>query len=383
MNNKIFKKKILFITGTRADFGKIKQVIKKLETLKFDISIFITGMHLDKKFGSTFNEINKTFKKLKAKKFINNKKNDTMDIVLSKTINGFSSYVKKIKPDLIMVHGDRVEPLAASIVGTLNNILVGHIEGGERSGTIDEHLRHSISKLSHIHFVSNINAKKRLVLLGEQKEKIFITGSPDLDVMNDNNLPKLSEVQNKYEFKFINYGILLYHPVTTELDNLSKETEILFKSIIKSKKKFLIIYPNNDNGHQLIINKIKKIFKKNNNVRILRSMRFEYFLSSLKNSNLIIGNSSAGIREAPFYGIPTINIGSRQQNRYKSKSIHNVDIKSKTIENKINRLFKMKYKRNFYFGKGDSSIKIARVLLKKNIWNTSIQKQLIYLLCIF
>ncbi len=378
MNNKIFKKKILFITGTRADFGKIKQVIKKLETLKFDISIFITGMHLDKKFGSTFNEINKTFKKLKAKKFINNKKNDTMDIVLSKTINGFSSYVKKIKPDLIMVHGDRVEPLAASIVGTLNNILVGHIEGGERSGTIDEHLRHSISKLSHIHFVSNINAKKRLVLLGEQKEKIFITGSPDLDVMNDNNLPKLSEVQNKYEFKFINYGILLYHPVTTELDNLSKETEILFKSIIKSKKKFLIIYPNNDNGHQLIINKIKKIFKKNNNVRILRSMRFEYFLSSLKNSNLIIGNSSAGIREAPFYGIPTINIGSRQQNRYKSKSIHNVDIKSKTIENKINRLFKMKYKRNFYFGKGDSSIKIARVLLKKNIWNTSIQKQLIY-----
>ena len=308
MNNKIFKKKILFITGTRADFGKIKQVIKKLETLKFDLSIFITGMHMDKKFGSTFNEINKTFKKLKVKKFINNKKNDTMDIVLSKTINGFSSYVKKIKPDLIMVHGDRVEPLAASIVGTLNNILVGHIEGGERSGTIDEHLRHSISKLSHIHFVSNINAEKRLVLLGEQKEKIFITGSPDLDVMNDNNLPELSEIQNKYEFKFINYGILLYHPVTTELDNLSKETEILFKSIIKSKKNFLIIYPNNDNGHQLIINKIKKIFKKNNNVRILRSMRFEYFLSSLKNSNLIIGNSSAGIREAPFYGIPTINI---------------------------------------------------------------------------
>ncbi len=262
MNNKIFKKKILFITGTRADFGKIKQVIKKLETLKFDLSIFITGMHMDKKFGSTFNEINKTFKKLKVKKFINNKKNDTMDIVLSKTINGFSSYVKKIKPDLIMVHGDRVEPLAASIVGTLNNILVGHIEGGERSGTIDEHLRHSISKLSHIHFVSNINAEKRLVLLGEQKEKIFITGSPDLDVMNDNNLPELSEIQNKYEFKFINYGILLYHPVTTELDNLSKETEILFKSIIKSKKNFLIIYPNNDNGHQLIINKIKKIFKK-------------------------------------------------------------------------------------------------------------------------
>ena len=378
MNDKILKKKILFITGTRADFGKIKQVIKKLETLKFDLSIFITGMHLDKKFGSTFNEINKTFKKLKTKKFINNRNNNTMDIILSKTINGFSAYVKKIKPDLIMVHGDRVEPLAASIVGTLNNILVGHIEGGERSGTIDEHLRHSISKLSHIHFVSNMNAKKRLILLGEQKEKIFITGSPDLDVMNDNNLPKLSEIQNKYEFKFKNYGILLYHPVTTELNNLSKETEILFKSIVESKKKFLIIYPNNDNGHQIIINKIKKNFRKNNNIRILRSMRFEYFLSSLKNSNLIIGNSSAGIREAPFYGIPTINIGSRQRNRYKSKSIHNVDIKSKTIEKKINRLFEIKYKRNFYFGKGDSANKIVRVLLKKNTWKTSIQKQLVY-----
>ena len=378
MKNRFLKKKILFITGTRADFGKIKQVIKKLKGLRFDVSIFITGMHLDKKFGSTFKEINKTFKKLKTKKFINNKKNETMDIILSRTINGFSSYVKKIKPNLIIVHGDRVEPLAASIVGTLNNILVGHIEGGERSGTVDEHLRHSISKLSHIHFVSNTNAKKRLALLGEEKEKIFITGSPDLDIMNDKNLPSINEIQNKYEFKFIKYGILLYHPVTSELNKIGKETEILFRSIIKSKKKFIIIYPNNDNGHQIIIKKIKKFFKRNKNIRVLRSMRFEYFLSSLKNANLIIGNSSAGIREAPFYGVPTINIGSRQQNRYKSKSIHNVVIKSKTIENKINKLFKIRYKRNFYFGKGDSATKIANVLLKKKTWDTKIQKQLIY-----
>ena len=154
-------KKIVFLSGTRADFGKIKKIIKNLKKKKFDVNIFVTGMHLEKKFGYTVNEIIKSFPKTKIFKYKNlSSFNNFQDKVLAKTIYGFSKYINKIKPDLIIIHGDRVETLAAAIVGSLNNYLVAHIEGGERTGTIDEHIRHSVSKLSHLHFVSNLDAKK-------------------------------------------------------------------------------------------------------------------------------------------------------------------------------------------------------------------------------
>ena len=168
------KNKIIFLTGTRADFGKMKSIILLLKKNKlFSIEIFVTGMHLIKRYGYTINEI----KKLGINNiytFNNQKTNDQMDVCLSKTIKGFSSLVKKRKPNLIIVHGDRLEALAGAIVGLFNNILVAHIEGGEVSGTVDESIRHSVSKLSHLHFVSNLSSKKRLIQLGEKKSKIFV-----------------------------------------------------------------------------------------------------------------------------------------------------------------------------------------------------------------
>ena len=155
-------KKILFLSGTRADFGKLKSLISiSQKSSLFDVSIFVTGMHLQKEYGFTVNEIEKSgFENIYT--FENHTTESSMDLTLSKTIEGLSAYVKEIKPDLIVVHGDRVEALAGAIVGSLNNILVGHIEGGEVSGTIDELIRHSVSKMSHIHFVSNQQAKNKL-----------------------------------------------------------------------------------------------------------------------------------------------------------------------------------------------------------------------------
>ena len=155
------KKKIVFITGTRADYGKIKSLINELENdSKFEVYIFVTGMHLQQKYGYTYEEILKNnYSNLYT--FINNNEQPSMDITLTNTINGFSNYIKNVvDPDLIVVHGDRLESLACAIVGSFNNKLVAHIEGGELSGTIDESIRHSISKLSHIHFVTSSNAKK-------------------------------------------------------------------------------------------------------------------------------------------------------------------------------------------------------------------------------
>lgn len=375
----ISKKKLVFITSTRADFGKIKSVINEAYSVKeFDPYIFITGMHLDKRFGSTWEEVSKVFKKIKKKKIQNKKFNEGFDVAFSNTVKEFSKYIKKIKPDLIIVHGDRLEALAAAIVGSINHILVAHIEGGERSGNVDEHVRHSITKLSHLHFVSNLNAKKRLVKLGENKNKIFITGSPDIDLMKNNKLPHFDDVQIRYDLKFKDYILFLFHPVTGQLNQINKQMDILISSVQLSNLNAIIIYPNNDPGYDLIIKKIRKKFKNSNKFRILESMRFEYFLKALKESLLIIGNSSAGFYEAPVFGVPTVNVGNRQKNRGKFESIHNVDFNQIKIARLIKKLKDKKFKNHNIFGKGNSAKMIIQILLKNSTWETSFQKQIRY-----
>ncbi len=215
-------KKIVFVSGTRADFSKIKSLMMKVENSnEFELFIFVTGMHMSKKFGSTYMEIEKCgFKNIY--KYINHDKYYQMDKALSSTIDGFSKFIHEIEPDLIVVHGDRVEPLAAAIVGSLNNILVAHIEGGELSGTIDESLRHAISKLAHIHLVNDEIAKKRLIQMGEDEKSIFIIGSPDLELLN--NTISLDEAKKYYDIKFKNYAIAIFHPITTEINSLYKQS---------------------------------------------------------------------------------------------------------------------------------------------------------------
>ena len=261
------KKKILFVTGTRADYGKIKSLILKLqERDQFKVHVFVTGMHNLKKFGSTWESLK--YDKIKnIIRFKNQKYNDSMDFVLAKTIVGFKKTVSKIKPDLIVIHGDRIETLACAIVGSLNNYRTAHIEGGEVSGTIDEILRHSVSKLAHIHFVTNLKAKKRLTQMGEFKNNIFVIGSPDIDIINSTKLPLLEDVKERYDIKFENYGVAILHPVTTNIKNLKNESVIFLNALKKSKKNFVLIYPNNDYGSNIILNEYKKI--NSENIRIL------------------------------------------------------------------------------------------------------------------
>lgn len=369
------KKKIVFITGTRADYGKIKSLINELENdSKFEVYIFVTGMHLQQKYGYTYEEILKNnYSNLYT--FINNNEQPSMDITLANTINGFSNYIKNVvDPDLIVVHGDRLESLACAIVGSFNNKLVAHIEGGELSGTIDESIRHSISKLSHIHFVTSSNAKKRLIQLGEISKNIHIIGSPDIDLMKSRNLPSLEQAKERYQIPFNEYALVLYHPVTSEIDNLKNNINQITKAIIKSNHNYVVIYPNNDLGSDLIIKKFKENFTKNDKIRIFPSLRFEHFLTLLKNANFIIGNSSAGISEAPFYGIPTVNIGSRQNNRSKNQDIINVDNNYNDIIKGISIAKTIKINKNTDFGSGGSAKKFIKVLRSNKIWTVDIQK---------
>ena len=376
----MLKKKIVFLTATRADYGKLKSLILATQKKKlFSSFVFITGMHNNAKYGNTWQELKKD--KIKnLTKFVNITKNNKQEEVLAKTIFGFSKYIKKIKPDLIIVHGDRVEPLACTITATLNNIMVAHIEGGEVSGTIDDSIRHSISKLSNLHFVTNNSAKKRLVQMGENKKNIFIIGSPDLDILLKKDLPLIEDVKKRYDIFFENYSIFVFHPVTTEYNLIEKQIKCCIKSLVLSKKKYVIIYPNNDLGNEKIF-KIFKNFKNNNFFKFIPSMRFENYLSLLKHSDFIIGNSSSGIIEAPYFGVPVINIGSRQKNRLKNaRGIHNCNLNVRMILKKIklvDNIKKKNFKKISYFGTGKSNQKFLKIILQKSFWKINLQKRFV------
>lgn len=368
------KKKIVFLTGTRADFGKIKGLIAVLEDAnEYQPYIFVTGMHLMHEYGYTLLEVERCgYEHIHT--FSNHTHETTMDLTLAKTIDGFSAYVKKIQPDLIVVHGDRVEALAGAIVGSLNNILVAHIEGGEISGTIDELIRHSVSKLSHIHYTSNEDAKRRLIQMGELPESIHTIGSPDIDVMFSDTLPSIEEVKEYYEIPYDSYAVAMYHPVTTEVENIKEDAITFVQALKKSDKNYVLIFPNNDLGSQFIIDAYSEL-KQNTKFRIFPSIRFEYFLTLLKNSEFMIGNSSAGVREAPYYGVPSIDIGTRQRNRVKVSSVINCDCNVDKIVNAIMQIGNILSEKMQIFGFGDSASLFLKSLESDAIWTINHQKQ--------
>jgi UDP-N-acetylglucosamine 2-epimerase (hydrolysing) len=366
-------RRVVFITGTRADYGKIKSLISCLDNDdRFEIHIFVTGMHMLSKYGLTFLEVERAAVG-NVYKFINQSRADTMDVVLAKTIGGLSDFIKEICPDLLVVHGDRVEALAGAIVGSLNNILVAHIEGGEVSGTIDELIRHAVTKMSHIHLVANEQARLRLIQLGEEKASIHLIGSPDLDIMFSSNLPPLIEAREHYDFYCDKYGILLFHPVTTELGELEADVDEIVSAVTDSNCNWLVIYPNNDHGSDVIINGLQKIGLLNN-VHIYPSLRFEYFLVLLKNASFIMGNSSAGVREAPAYGVPSINLGSRQHNRAVSNTILNIDCEKKSILEAVAATSTIERLSVCDFGDGQSAQTFFKILSSEEFWLTKKQK---------
>lgn len=377
MNNE--KKKILIITGTRADYGKIKSIAKRLnENPNFIIDIYVTGMHLLTQYGNTYKYIlSDNLGKIYLGKKINNKLR--MEEALATNIKYMSKYIAMSRPDMIIVQGDRLEALAGAIVGAFQNILVAHIEGGEISGTIDEKIRHAISKISNFHFVANEIAKNRLIQMGENEKNIFVVGSPDIDIMLSNSLKPIENVKKKYNIIYRKYAISIYHPVTTNLEETKKDVNVLMNAIAKSGKNYIIIYPNNDMGTEYIIEEYKK-YTFNAHLKFFKSIQFEDFITLLKNCEFIIGNSSAGIRECGVIGIPSISLGSRQNLRMNSEEQKNIqfmeNFEEEDILEAINNINEYQ-KKDTYFGNGHSAEYIEKILLNKEIWNENVQKKFI------
>jgi len=365
-------KKILFVTGTRADYGKLNPLAIEAYDQGFDITYFVTGMHMMQKYGLTKKEVQRNTQ-FNVIEFLNQREGDAQETILAKTINGFSDYLKEINPDMVVIHGDRIEAIACSLVCATNYTLSVHIEGGELSGTIDEILRHCNTKLCSFHMVSSIEAKRRVIQLGESDQNVFVIGSPELDIHLRDSGVSISQVRERYDIKTDDYGICIFHPVTSETQSIGQQSIDLFKALTSSRKYFVVIQPNNDPGNIEITNVIKSLDK--DQFRVIPSMRFNYFSELMKNSSIFIGNSSAGVREAPFIGIPSIDVGTRQKNRAMAKSVYKCE--ASEIEKIVELIYDNWNKRSTRdpsYGDGDAAKKFVDVLKNKQLWRIPLQK---------
>jgi len=372
------KRKILLITERRADYSRFKTILKLINNSKYlDYVLVVTGTHLLKNHGLTIDEIKKDKFRIDyiIRSFSSTKVDDgeSMVVAIGNVLKKICLIIKKSKPHIILTGFDIGANFALTVAGAHLNIPVVHIQGGEVTGSIDESLRHSMSKFSNYHLVANLDAKKRLIKMGEQKKNIFIVGCPSLDalfqepILTDEEIKKRFRIDSKKVF-----FIVIQHPVTTE-HKLSKN-QILetIQAIKNTKAQALFILPNNDSGHLEIINEIKK-----NNLNWSKSLTLSEYRSLLMKASILIGNSSSGIHEAASFKLPVINIGSRQNGRLQPRNVVNVGYCRKDILNKIkfclnNRKYinSLKKLQNPY-GDGNSAHKIIKVLKKINVLDTT------------
>ena len=363
---------ILFVTGTRADFGKLEPLAVAARDAGFRVGFFVTGMHMLARYGLTKNEVQR-LTGVEVADFLNQRAGDPQDMVLAKTVVGFSDFVAECRPDLVVVHGDRVEALACALVCAMNYIRCAHIEGGEVSGTIDEIFRHCNTKLAASHFVSSDAARARVMAMGEPGEHVHAIGSPELDVHGLPSGVSLDQVRARYDIGFAEYGIAVFHPVTSEAASMGAQAQALFGALEASGRHFVVIAPNNDPGSSAIFAVLERLPVAR--FRCLPSMRFAYFSELMRHAAVMVGNSSAGVREAPFLGIPSLDIGTRQTNRAMAPSLFGaVASDGAAIAQFLEREWARRYPRHTDFGEGRAADRFVAVLQSQAFWAAPLQK---------
>lgn len=368
-------KRLLFVTGTRADYGKLEPLALAATEVGQVVTFFVTGMHMMEKFGLTKTEVHRQ-SQFRVVEFTNQRDGDPQDIILAKTVIGFSDYLQEHRPDLVIIHGDRVEALACSLVCAINYIRCAHVEGGEVSGTIDELFRHCNTKLSSVHLVSSEQAKRRVLSMGESGANIHVIGSPELDIHMQPSGVSLDEVRARYEIPYAEYGICVFHPVTSEVDTIGRQAEALFGSLGRSGRCFVVIAPNNDPGSAAIFAAMENLPR--DRFRVLPSMRFRHFSELMKNAAVFVGNSSAGVREVPFLGIPSLDLGTRQSKRAMSENVVNCRAEDDAgIQDFLVNAWGKRMHRHGGFGSGNAAARFVELLTAGVFWATPLQKNFV------
>ncbi len=363
---------LLFLTGTRADFGKLEPLAAAARDAGHQVTFFVTGMHMMDRYGLTKLEVQR-MPGVRVHEFLNQRPGDGQDIVLAKTVVGFSDYITEHHPDLIVIHGDRVEALAGALVAATNYISSAHIEGGEVSGTIDEVFRHCNTKLATHHFVSSDIARRRVMALGEPEEAIHVIGSPELDFHAGLSGVTLDDVRARYAIPFSEYGIAVFHPVTSEQSTMGVQAQALFGALAASGRNFVVIAPNNDPGSEAIFKVLDALPE--DRFRLIPSMRFAHFSELMKHAACMVGNSSAGVREAPFLGIPSLDVGSRQTNRAVSRSVFCTQAgEAVAVADFLNGQWGKRYTPDTGFGEGRAADRFVQTLARPAFWAHGLQK---------
>jgi UDP-hydrolysing UDP-N-acetyl-D-glucosamine 2-epimerase len=381
-------RKICIVVNSRANYARIKSVLTSIKiNSSMNLILFLGASANLNRFGNLENIIKNDGFKITAKIFNIVEGNNPITMAKSTGLaiieltNIFNIY----KPDIVLTVADRFETLATAVAASYMNIFLAHTQGGEISGSIDESVRHAVTKLSHIHFAATKKSKLNIIKMGENRNNVFFTGCPALDLAK--NIKSINKVFNKK----INssgtgsvidlhkkYFIVMQHPVTTEYGSGSEQIRQTIKAIKKLKTQTLWFWPNVDAGNDEISLELRKLIesKKLTNIRFLKNLAPEDFLILFKNCSCIIGNSSSALREGSFLGVPAVNIGSRQNNREHGRNVIFTNANYKNIIKAVNyQLNKKKYEKEKIFTIGNAGKKIASILSKCNL---NIKKTLKY-----
>lgn len=366
-------KKICILTATRAEYGLLKPVIKRLgKEPDFDVRVVATGAHLSPEFGLTYKEIEQDG--IAIDKKIEILQSADTPAAISKSMGlamiNFADYFSSLKPDMLLVLGDRYETLAVCIAAVNQRIPIAHLYGGEiTEGAVDESFRHAITKLSYIHFTSTDEYRRRVIQLGEQPDRVFCVGALGIENILNEKLMSKEELENAIQFKLDKpFALVTFHPVTLEDNSSAEQFQALLDVCRKHKElKFIFTKANADANGRIINRMMDGFVKENDHTAAFSSLGTSKYLSALKYCAMVIGNSSSGLLEAPSFGIPTINIGDRQKGRIQAGSIINCGPFGNEIEKSMSLAISKEFINIAHhtvnpYGDGNTSVKIIEKL---------------------
>lgn len=374
-------KKICILTATRAEYGLLKPIIKKLMLeQEFDVRIIVTGAHLSTEFGLTYKEIelDGIIIDEKIEILLSSDTPTAISKSMGLALISFSSYFERQKPDMLIVLGDRYETLAVCIAAMNERIPIAHLYGGEiTEGAVDDSIRHAITKLSYLHFTSTDAYRNRVIQLGEQPDRVFCVGAIGIENILQEKLLSKSDLESEINFSLdLPYVMITFHPVTLEDNSAQNQFQELLKALEKyTNMKMIFTKANADTNGRIINSMIDEFTKHNNNAIAFSSMGSLKYLSALKYCKLVIGNSSSGLLEAPSFCIPTINIGDRQKGRLQASSVVNCEPIEEEVIAAIDKALDAEFaeivrKTKNPYGNGDTSSKIIQVI--KSVFTSKI-----------
>ena len=385
-------KNICVVTGTRAEYGLLRWVMDGIKkSIKLELQIIVTGMHLSPEFGLTYKEIENDGFKIDRKVEMLVSSDSSNGIVKSMGLGmiGFTDALEDLNPDLLLVLGDRYEIFSAVATAMIFRIPVAHLHGGEATeGLIDEPIRHSITKMSHLHFVAAEEYKNRVIQLGEQPQSIFQVGGLGIDNIVNLKLLNHKDFEKSIDSKLGLKNLLItFHPVTLETDTAEKQMTELLNALNKLKDTHLIFtMPNADTDGRVIFKMIENFVINNSKAKAFTSLGQLRYLSCIKYVDGVIGNSSSGLAEVPSFKKGTINIGDRQRGRLKAKSVIDCEPTQRSIGDALKKLYSVEFQNSLKnvinpYGNGGASQSIVKILentsfndiLKKKFYDLEVQ----------